>query len=50
VEFGYSTVALSSYFDSVTGVDIFIGDKHTVNRKDIYGDTVKRLAPLRMFV
>jgi hypothetical protein len=45
LEFGYSTVALSSYFDSVTGVDIFIGDKHTANRKDIYGDTVKRLAP-----
>jgi hypothetical protein len=28
-------------FDPVTGVNIFIGDKHTVNRKDIYGDTVE---------
>jgi hypothetical protein len=44
VEFGYSTVALSSYFDSVTGVDLFIGDKHTVNRSDLHGETVRRLA------
>jgi hypothetical protein len=45
VEFGFSTVALSSYFDSVVGVDIFLGDKHTVNREDIYEQTVNRLRP-----
>lgn len=28
VEFGYSTVALSNYFDEVVGVDHFEGDEH----------------------
>src|ERR1700722_18622091 len=32
VERGYSTAALSCFFDSVTGVDTFMGDKHTGNR------------------
>ncbi len=36
VEYGYSTVALSSFFDTVTGVDIFCGDKHTDNKNDIF--------------
>lgn len=45
VEYGFSTVALSSYFDSVTGVDTFRGDKHTNNIRDIYDETVRRLAP-----
>jgi hypothetical protein len=45
VEFGFSTVALSSYFDSVVGVDIFCGDKHTVNKKDIYNETLNRISP-----
>ena len=45
VEYGFSTVALSSYFDSVTGVDTFQGDRHTNNIKDIYTETVKNLAP-----
>jgi hypothetical protein len=45
VEFGFSTVALSSFFDQVTGVDIFTGDEHTVNQSDIYDETVARLAP-----
>jgi hypothetical protein len=40
VEYGYSTVVFSNYFDRVTGVDIFTGDEHTVNREDIY-DEVK---------
>src|SRR5947208_8289568 len=31
VEFGFSTVALSSYFKSVVGVDTFGGDMHTAN-------------------
>ena len=44
VEYGYSTVALSSFFDSVTGVDTFAGDKHTVNKKDVYDETVSRLS------
>ena len=45
VEYGFSTVALSSYFDSVIGVDTFLGDRHTNNIKDIYDETVSRLAP-----
>jgi hypothetical protein len=45
VEFGFSTVALSSYFDSVIGVDTFQGDRHTVNKKNIYEETVSRLSP-----
>lgn len=36
VEFGYSTVALSNYFDHVTGVDIFTGDPHAGFHGDIY--------------
>jgi hypothetical protein len=44
VEYGYSTAALSSIFDSVTGVDTFAGDKHTVSKQDIYADTLKRLS------
>ena len=45
VEHGYSTVALSSFFSSVVGVDIFTGDEHTVNKENIYSETVKRLSP-----
>jgi hypothetical protein len=45
VEFGFSTVALSSHFDSVIGVDIFRGDIHTVNKNNIYEETVERLSP-----
>jgi len=44
VEFGYSTAALSSFFDSVIGVDTFAGDKHTRLQKDIYDETVSRLS------
>jgi hypothetical protein len=47
VEFGFSTVALSSYFDSVIGVDTFMGDSHTANHSDIYGNTLQRLAPYK---
>jgi hypothetical protein len=43
VEFGYSTVALSSFFDTVIGVDTFLGDKHSGNR-DLYEETVERLS------
>lgn len=45
VEFGYSTVALSSYFDSVVGVDTFLGDKHTATLRDFYDETVESLRP-----
>jgi hypothetical protein len=45
VESGYSAVALSSYFGSVTGVDTFLGDRHTGIDKDLYEETVSRLAP-----
>lgn len=44
VEFGFSTVALSSFFGSVIGVDTFVGDIHTVNKDDIYKKTVRRLS------
>jgi hypothetical protein len=44
VEFGYSTAALSSFFDSVIGVDTFAGDAHTANKKDVYDETVSRLS------
>lgn len=45
VEYGFSTVALSSYFKSVTGVDTFTGDLHTANKQNIYQETLDRLAP-----
>ena len=44
VEHGYSTVALSCFFDSVTGVDTFCGDKHTLNKSDIFAETSERLS------
>jgi Methyltransferase domain len=45
VEFGYSTAALSCFFNEVTGVDRFLGDKHTTNHADIFRTTSERLAP-----
>jgi hypothetical protein len=45
VEHGFSTIALSSYFDSVTGVDTFQGDKHTAIFKDIYEETSAAVQP-----
>lgn len=45
VEHGYSTAALSCFFESVHGVDTFAGDQHTVNKKDIFYETAARLAP-----
>lgn len=44
VEHGYSTVALSCFFDSVIGVDTFMGDEHTMEKGDIYEQTVERLS------
>jgi len=45
VEYGFSTVALSSYFASVTGVDTFQGDRDTINKENIFEATANRLAP-----
>jgi hypothetical protein len=45
VERGFSTVALSSYFKSVTGVDTFMGDKHTNVFDDFLEATSARVAP-----
>jgi Methyltransferase domain len=44
VEYGYSTAALSCFFDSVIGVDTFTGDKHTLNKADVFAYTSKRLS------
>ncbi len=44
VERGYSTAALSCFFDSVTGVDTFVGDKHTGEWSDLYDSTLSRLS------
>jgi len=44
VEFGYSTVALSNYFERVIGIDTFEGDIHTVNKEEHYNDTKQKLS------
>jgi hypothetical protein len=44
VEYGYSTVVFSNYFDQVTGVDIFTGDEHTANHDDIYDEVKESLS------
>jgi len=47
VEFGYSTAALSCFFDELTGVDLFTGDKHTLDQRDIFSETSERLFRFR---
>lgn len=47
VEFGFSTVALSNYFQEVTGVDLFTGDIHTDFKGDHYQETTERLLPYK---
>jgi hypothetical protein len=44
VEFGYSTVAFSNYFKKVIGIDIFLGDIHTVHKGDHYEQTKASLS------
>src|SRR5450759_2401700 len=44
VEHGYSTAALSCFFDAVTGVDTFVGDKHTRDTRDLFVATSDRLS------
>jgi len=39
VEWGYSTSALSNYFNEVIGVDIFTGDEHAGFKGDIFEKT-----------
>lgn len=43
VEFGFSSVVFSNYFKQVKGIDIFIGDEHTVDKGDHYERTQKSL-------
>ena len=45
VEFGFSTVALSNYFEKVKGVDLFTGDMHTTHKGDHYAATAESLSP-----
>jgi len=44
VEFGYSTVALSNFFDRVTGVDTFRGDVHSSVKDDHFDKTTSDLS------
>jgi hypothetical protein len=44
VEFGYSTVVLSNYFDKVIGIDTFEGDKHTFFKVGHFDKTKARLS------
>ncbi|NIJ55142.1 class I SAM-dependent methyltransferase [Dyadobacter arcticus] len=44
VEFGYSSVVFSNYFKSVTGVDTFEGDEHTINKSEHFAETSAQLA------
>ena len=44
VEFGYSAVVFSNFFDKVTGVDTFEGDEHTCNKEEHFESTKNRLS------
>jgi len=44
VEFGYSTSALANYFETVIGVDTFIGDIHTAHHGDHFESTSNSLS------
>jgi hypothetical protein len=45
VEFGYSAVVFSNFFEKVTGVDTFEGDIHTANKQQHFEETRERLRP-----
>ncbi len=45
VEFGYSSVVFSNFFERVTGVDTFEGDIHTENKLEHFQQTRERLKP-----
>lgn len=44
VEFGYSTSALSNYFNTVIGVDTFLGDIHTHHKGDHFESTLDNIS------
>ena len=45
VEYGFSTVALSNFFDHVIGVDHFVGDQHSGRHSSYFDETRERLRP-----
>ena len=45
VEFCFSTVAFSNFFEKVIGVDTFLGDEHSTVRPDFSEDARKLAAP-----
>jgi hypothetical protein len=47
VEFGYSAVVFSNYFEKITGVDTFEGDIHTKHKGGHFAETQQRLAPYK---
>lgn len=47
VEFGYSAVALSNYFEEVWGFDTFEGDQHTAHKGNHYEQTKESLSKYR---
>lgn len=47
VEYGYSTSALSHYFDEVIGVDTFLGDSHSGHKNNHLEETSKYLEPYK---
>jgi autotransporter strand-loop-strand O-heptosyltransferase len=47
VEYGYSTSAISAYFDEVIGVDIFTGDIHSGLKNDHLIQTLGYLEPFK---
>lgn len=47
VEYGYSTVVFSNYFEQVVGVDTFEGDVHTTDHGDHYERTSSSLEQFR---
>lgn len=44
VEFGYSTVVFSNYFNQVYGIDLFTGDQHTKHKGDHFEKTKNSLS------
>lgn len=47
VEYGFSTVALSNYFDKVVGIDTFMGDIDSGMKSDHFTETRSSLEPFR---
>ncbi|WP_425639464.1 class I SAM-dependent methyltransferase [Algoriphagus yeomjeoni] len=43
VEFGFSSVVFSNYFEQVKGIDTFFGDTHTDHKGDHYKETKESL-------